>query len=577
MKPQGPRYPKPKILLVDMPSVCSETLRRAGYNVSVGSFGTPYRVEPSSGLAFVSLDSVTLPNFEEQEIIIIDTQAPDPVDGSPGAPPAAGVEGLWQSCKAGVIDPRPRAMMLVRDAFDNIRSHGGVFVVFASAEQQVEYPSGHRTIYGSLEEHGLTKATNWAFLSDLRLLWVAPAHGREVEFDSGAGDLARLLRQGAEGIGYECTIQPYPAYEKNWLSLARNKYGKDVAGLLVHDDPRRIVLVLPRMPAANQILVGLLERWFAEWNAALFPHLEGGRWVHRPEYEIPQVTELRRQIEETKRQAEDRTRGLEAEIKKTREANSDWYVLLRGTGADLVQSVIRALHRVGFQQVVDVDKEAREQGEDSMLREDIRVHDQSPVLVIDVKGVRGCPDDDETRQAEKHATMRMREWDSTHVHSLTIVNHQRHLPPHDRDAKAYRQEIVDNARHTGLGLMTTWDLFRLLRNKEALGWPDAVVLPIFYRSGRIEPVPEHYQKIGEIVRVWQPAIELVPTAAIHVGARLAIEVGDTFREIEISSLQVEKKPVTVAPPEGKCSVGYEDASQTFRAGMRVFLVVENGL
>ena len=37
-----------------------------------------------------------------------------------------------------------------------------------------------------------------------------------------------------------------------------------------------------------------------------------------------------------------------------------------------------------------MDAEAKEAGETS-LREDIRVHDRSPTLVIDVKGISGCP------------------------------------------------------------------------------------------------------------------------------------------------------------------------------------------
>jgi hypothetical protein len=42
-----PKYPKPKVLLVDMPANSYDALRAAGFNVSEGSFGTPYAVAPS--------------------------------------------------------------------------------------------------------------------------------------------------------------------------------------------------------------------------------------------------------------------------------------------------------------------------------------------------------------------------------------------------------------------------------------------------------------------------------------------------------------------------------------------------
>ena len=38
-KSRHPEYPKPKILLVDMPKACADVLRQAGYNVAVGTFG----------------------------------------------------------------------------------------------------------------------------------------------------------------------------------------------------------------------------------------------------------------------------------------------------------------------------------------------------------------------------------------------------------------------------------------------------------------------------------------------------------------------------------------------------------
>lgn len=38
------KYPKPKVLLLDVPRSTSEPLIAKGFNVSIGTFGTPYRV-----------------------------------------------------------------------------------------------------------------------------------------------------------------------------------------------------------------------------------------------------------------------------------------------------------------------------------------------------------------------------------------------------------------------------------------------------------------------------------------------------------------------------------------------------
>src|SRR5262249_7467850 len=152
------------------------------------------------------------------------------------------------------------------------------------------------------------------------------------------------------------------------------------------------------------------------------------------------------QIIEIESEAQKKIETIRNEIETLRNINADWYTLLRGSGDELVQAVIRSLRSLGFKSVLDIDEEEKKKGNDNGLREDIQIHDRRPILVVDVKGINGKPDDDESRQAEKHATMRMREWKTHDVQPLTIINHERHLPPHDRDQQAYRDEIVANAK-----------------------------------------------------------------------------------------------------------------------------------
>ena len=154
----------------------------------------------------------------------------------------------------------------------------------------------------------------------------------------------------------------------------------------------------------------------------------------------------------------------------------------------------------------------------------------------------------------------------------SIINHQRHLPPSDRYGQAYRDEIIKNAEQTQLGLLTTWDLFKLLRNAEKLGWPTEVVLPIFYRVGRIDPIPEHYIEVGRILEVWQPAFGINPTQPITIGHRIAVEIGDTFDEFNLTSLRVDENESQTAPVGSNCGVKYDDPSTRLRKGARVFLV-----
>lgn len=569
--PSKVKYDKPKILLIDIPSSCEDVLISAGYNVKSGTFGIPYPVPRSDKAYPVSKISFNLPNHEEQEIVIASTARPPSDESMQDEEVEEGVDHLWQTAANGNIDPRPLAMFSTKPVFDRIWRFGGIFIVLLKAKYPVEYTFGSLKKYSSVEEYSKIEKSSWGFLSELDSFTCNLAHGIEFNFNSRAKRLTDLLAHGLKEAEYRCTIEPSYENKENWVPLAHDKFGNCVAGILVYDDPPRHLLLLPDMPHFDRILLPLIEEWCAQWNPELFPFHEGQQWIHRPEYEVPKILELQEQANKVKINAETQVEQIESEIKQLQEDNKDWYTLLNGTGDELVAAVIRSLRRLGFKKVEDVDAELKEQGNGQNLREDIQIHDNSTILVVDVKGIQGNPEDADATQAEKHALMRTREFDA-YVKPLTIINHQRNIPPHDRDSVAYRKEIIGNAEHTGLGLMTTWDLFLLLRNKDKLGWTDEMVIPIFYRTGRIDPIPEHYQQIGTIEHVWRNAIGIVPSVEIHAGATLAVESGDTFEEIIVESLQVEDQKVDVAPIDSNCGIAFSGTSERFREGMRVYLV-----
>src|SRR5437870_2963562 len=103
------RYPKPKILCVDLPGT-PEALKAAGYNVRGGTFGRPYKVEKSDGYTPI-VGRPLLPNYAEQEIVIINLEPPETADGPEGEQATSPGELDWYAkASTGVIDPRPRVM-----------------------------------------------------------------------------------------------------------------------------------------------------------------------------------------------------------------------------------------------------------------------------------------------------------------------------------------------------------------------------------------------------------------------------------------------------------------------------------
>ncbi len=100
-------------------------------------------------------------------------------------------------------------------------------------------------------------------------------------------------------------------------------------------------------------------------------------------------------------------------------------------------------------------------------------------------------------QVAKYLIPRMREWDRCDIHGLAIVNRQRNLPGLDREHEhVFQADVLSNAEQQGFGLLTTWDPFRLVRGFIIHRWYHDDIARLFVTSGRIRPVPAHYEFIG---------------------------------------------------------------------------------
>jgi len=290
------------------------------------------------------------------------------------------------------------------------------------------------------------------------------------------------------------------------------------------------------------------------------------------------VNELNHEIDTIKRDAERQVEEVEQKIATVREEKKYLYDLLTETDDALVQAVIEGLRVLGFTDVVDVDQQIKDGGEETSLREDIQIEDSSPVLIVDVKGITGRPSDPEAMQAHKHAVIRMKEWKTTEVNALAIINHQRHLPPLDRDNDMpFRQELLDGASQIDLGLMTTWDLYRLVRSSIANGWQPEQVKPLFYRRGRISIVPVHYRYIGVVEQVWKEAGAIsikVVERGLKKGDRIAFEMPVEFEEQDAESLRLDDQDVEEGPVGVEIGILSELAGR-LRKGIRVYVAAKN--
>ena len=573
-----PKYDKPKILAIDIAEADLQTISSEGYNIASGTFGAPYLVPKSAQFAPV-LARAVLPNYTEQEIIIADL-----LSGEPGPTPdmekhtPTEEPDWWAKCSSGVIDPRPRVMAFLRDKFERVYQAGGIFIIFADCrnKQTLVFASAQNGRYGGFHVHQNLHDDNWSFLPVLSDLEVREDHGEEITAIKEDWPIVQVLRDNLEGASFRCTLKLQELVKQRWQPLAHSKFGEAVAGFITPSGKGKSgwVFVFPQIQNKGRFLRALLNDVLPAAVPSLFPHAKEKQWIHRPEYEIPSILDKRAQLAEIQQRAQRESEAVQEAIQLDREASRYMYDLVRETGAPLVKAVQQALAVLGFASVVDVDDEMRKAGKASSLREDLRIHDQSPTLVVDIKGVGGHPSDPEALQATKNAFIYIQEQGRADVRGLTIINHQRHLPPLDRDnVMPFRKEILDNAAQVNLGLLTAWDLFRLVRGFLRNGWVSDQVKPLFYKTGRILPVPTHYESVGFVKQVWKPAFSVaIESNGIRLGDRIAVEFSVDFAELEVTSLQLGNANIAEAKVGNEIGILRPENLHRLRPGLRVYRI-----
>ncbi len=581
------KYQHPKILLIDLESSVSTSLRKKGYNVSVASLGTPYFV-PASSKFFPVFREPNLPyDYKEHEIVVIDLHY-KPKDGTTNLQKievADGVNYWWVSHERGLVNPRHLSSFWLRDDFDRILNTGGIFLIFADRFEVEKFHWGYSNKYYGFVSESSETLNNWGFLSLTsysNYINIKPDHGSIISLSENISKdwfISYLLSRYLDGASYDCTVEPgYHIDNEEWISLLRNKFDTSVGGVfLPNEDREGYVFILPNILDKTTFILEFIDEFLPSIAPKLFPEIEKDSWINFPEYQLTTITQLKKQIIEIQEKARSEIATLEETIHQEQSKYSYLYNLVKETGDALVLAVQTTLNILGFSNVINVDKEIATEGLQGQNREDLQIQGSERTLIVEVKGITHYPTDEDALTVQKYVVLRMREWERVNLQGLTIINHQRHLPPFDRDNKMpFRQEILDAAEEQKIGLMTAWDLHRLARSYIENEWSHENIRDLFFQPGRIQPVPKHYEYIGTIERY----IEKIGVIGIQIkasllkrGERIAFELPSVFEEQICESLQHEKSDIEEAQVGMLVGVKTHLTKEQAKFGTRVFKVI----
>ncbi len=569
---EGPRFVHPKVLAIDLPDEDVEEIRAGGFNVAPGSFGTPIEVERTENYAPINING-RLPGVTEQQIVVVDLAGPPPnPELRVGNKPIG--EGPWQQKNRGLIDPRPYFMWISRSHFERIYEHGGVFIIFAAHRISPDYvwAAEHQISYG--QSMGLD---NWSFLGVLDRLDVTYDLGTEITPAESTSPLFTPISTALAEARFDCLVDAKQGIAGRWATLARSKYDGSVAGILGPEDDsgQGFVIVLPRIERKGKLLRELLDGLLPHIAPKLFPEDERHAWVEDDRFASAEVARLRAEIVEVEAETGDRVAELERRIEELRHDDAHLRDLLTASGDELVAAVKQTLESLAFEKVVDVDVE--EELKENRRREDLHLAGGSPIVLCEVKGINNLPSDEDALQVGKYVLPRINEWKRHDVHGLTVVNHQRGLPPADRDVNVFQGDQVQNAEGQGIGLLTTLDLYRLARGFARNDWPHHVIAPLFTEvAGRVDPVPANYEPIGEVVKFFENqgalTVQLDDGIDLAVGETVAYILPLDIVEEEVKGIQVSSVDVDPAPAGSNVGLLTALSKADARKGTKVYRV-----
>jgi len=544
------KYFKPKILLIDLPKELDDKLISAGFNVSSGTFGSPYKVEVSDKYQPV-IPNPNLPNFSEQEIIVLDLTLPHILDYPAGKKSTSkGEEDWWAKCSLGFIDPRPYVMSWARGSFDRILNNGGTFVIFAQ-------PHLYQNIclakmqFDRLKINKYIEASTWAFLSVLSNNFITKEdHGFEIFLQDQKLKEFYFIKEALKNAQFTATFEFDYGYAKNFISILKNKYGGDIGGIYFNGKTKGMIVILPQITNKCEVVVSLVNEFLPTVSPHLFPDFKMFKWIENDEYELNSVINFKNEKMKIEKRARDELQEIDKKILREREKSGFLHEIITGSGDDLVVSVKKCLEFIGFKKVINVDEKINEQEKSSSKQEDLQIMEKSPALLLEIKGLSGLPRESDTMQVYKYISRRMKEWDRTDVRGISIINHQRNIPPLERNnSKVFTKQQIDDANSNDITLITTWNLFLLVRGMIKWNWQPEVIQDLFYRKGVLSKIPTIYLPVGRIIKYWKKinVIEVkIDKNEIQKGQRIGYVTAKGYFEEYALSIQVENKNVEEA-------------------------------
>jgi hypothetical protein len=542
----------PSIFLIDFSSNDAVKLEKKGLNVNVGSFGTPVEV-PNTILDDSHrclLNHSIPPNLHEYNIVIINMcKVPSvayDIDNHTIKLSSHTEQSYFLSqYPATIFNPRPFTSMAIRNQINKVLDNGGILVVFAGTENLQEYLLADLHTDGIFRGGKKVTHSNYNFSSNLPP--IRSEFGKEVSVLNHNKEFNYLLNKYLENIKYNVVFDPH-----DWWLRELKEYGHPFMPLIENIRGELIsfyrgcgkdghIIVVPQISNKISFLEDLLTNTLPSLIPNAFPQYSTFSWLKKEDYILPNEPELITKMETTKIEYEKLLAQIQEEIDENH-VHFEWlHKLITGTDYELVAVVKEYLEWLGFENVIDMDEINTD-----IKEEDLQIETDDELLVIEVKGIGGTSKDSECSQVGKIVGRRMREKDTTKVHGLYIVNHQRFQEPVKRTNPPFTDNQIKDAEYESRGLLTTYALFNLYFSIENGVFSKEEAREHFFQSGLIQFIPNNSINLGKPQEIYHNGEIIILNINVSIKQKddFIIKRNGKYLKMQILEIKHDNKTVT---------------------------------
>lgn len=539
----------PLIYLLNTEYEVEKRLKEKGYNAH-GYLMNGYVSEESSFYANNIPYIHNVPdNLHEAEIVVIDTTLSK---FSHGTGKTSSYNIFYRNTPS-YVDLFPIDMSIITKNIFSTKKNQAV-IVFCDTNTDAVYEVGS---VGSR-----TSSVNYrTYDFDIYLGIVERSGNRFKKPDSIIGkEITDCIFRHIKGSNYNMVFK---GAEEGDVVLAQSEMGEVVSFVTIIRD--KYFIFLPNIRNRADFLDDLITNVLpdAPMFDELFPNNGSFLWVNSDLYVSHEEKQKSHEIERLKEEFNVNMQKLQSEMHEisNKEKNIKTKSLLTATDDELVFAVKWFLEFIGFDNVVDPDKDVDEDSGE-VFEEDLNIETDEKTYLFEVKGIGGTSSDDQCAQISKIVNRREEAFEDKLFKGVYIVNHQRHKEPKERKNPPFNDQQVLDAKISYRGMTYTYELFQVYHMIEAGILSKEDVRAAFDQRGLIDfrksLKPLVCDHTFRDINVY--SFDLTKTADTTISLKDSIVVRDEdnhWHLLSITGLQVNRKKLEEAAADSGGSAGVQ--------------------